>query len=48
MKGEIELCKIADVTDVTEKENGIDIVMNSTKIYHLYADTTEEANDWYR
>ena len=47
-KGTIEMSKVADVTDVTDKENGIDIVMTSTKIYHLSAETTEEANEWYR
>ena len=48
IKGTIELGKISDITDVTTKENGIDIVMTSGKTYHLYSDTSEEAHEWYR
>ncbi|XP_076810963.1 unconventional myosin-X-like isoform X2 [Clavelina lepadiformis] len=46
-RGTINLHQITDVTDVTEKENGIDIILTSSKVHHLSAETTEEANEWY-
>uniref|UniRef100_H2ZET4 Unconventional myosin-X n=1 Tax=Ciona savignyi TaxID=51511 RepID=H2ZET4_CIOSA len=42
----IDLSTITDVTDVTEKENGIDVIM-SNKAHHFAAESTEEANEWY-
>ena len=47
-RGTIELSKINDVSDVTEKENGIDIILQNSKLHHLAAETTEETNEWYR
>ena len=37
-----------DVSDVTEKENGIDIILANNKILQIAAENTEDANDWYR
>nr|XP_018666876.1 unconventional myosin-X isoform X2 [Ciona intestinalis] len=45
-KATIDLSTITDVTDVTEKENGIDVIMSS-KVHHFSAESTEEANEWY-
>ena len=47
-RGTIELKTIVDVTDVTEKENGIDIILVSGRIFSLSAENAEEAHEWYR
>lgn len=47
-KGVINIHKATDISDETEKSNGIDIVMSSTKSYHLFADNEDEAADWFR
>nr|CAB3264150.1 unconventional myosin-X [Phallusia mammillata] len=46
-RGTIDLGQISDVTDVTEKENGIDVIMSNSKIHHLSAESSEEAGEWY-
>ncbi|XP_039255307.2 unconventional myosin-X-like [Styela clava] len=46
-KGSIDIHKATEVLDEVEKENGIDIIMSSTKTHHLAAENEDEASDWF-
>ena len=47
-RGAYSIKSFVDVSDVTEKENGIDIVMGNNKILQVAAESSEDSNDWYR
>ena len=47
-RGAFSIKSFVDVSDVTEKENGIDIVMSNNKIMQVAAENSEDSNDWYR
>jgi len=46
-RGAFSIKSFVDVSDVTEKENGIDIVMSNNKIMQVAAENSEDSNDWY-
>ena len=47
-RGAFAIKSFVDVSDVTEKENGIDIVISNNKILQVAAESSEDSNDWYR
>lgn len=46
LKGSIDIRKCSDITTDTERENGIDIIMNVSKTHHLASESEEESSEW--